>query len=54
MTISKHGVIRPHVSFSIRMFPGDHFFLKTTQPLFFELSRKSCDEERRTDNSRLF
>jgi medium-chain acyl-[acyl-carrier-protein] hydrolase len=21
------------VSFSIRMFPGDHFFLKTTQPL---------------------
>jgi medium-chain acyl-[acyl-carrier-protein] hydrolase len=24
------------VSFSIRMFPGDHFFLKTTQPLLLQ------------------
>ena len=34
----KHGDLeawrdQTSVSFSIRMFPGDHFFLKTTQPL---------------------
>jgi medium-chain acyl-[acyl-carrier-protein] hydrolase len=34
-----------NVSFSLRMFPGDHFFLNTTQPLLLQvLSQELCGD----------
>jgi len=37
----ERGVIKTTVSFSLRMFPGDHFFLSATQePLLQALSRE--------------
>jgi len=38
-----------NVAFSLRMFPGGHFFLNTTQPALLQVLPKNCAE---TDENR--
>jgi len=42
--LSRDGAIRPARPSSLRMFPGDHFFLRTSDHCSLERSPRSCDE----------
>lgn len=41
----KRGVSKRGASFSLRMFPGDHFYLNTTQPLLLQALARELRSE---------